>query len=172
MSSLALVFKLFSATTVPATQVDPLLTFVREIGLQVREASLKGHTTFLPGLLIDQGVLVIDRKRLLYPGDILHEAGHIAVTVATERHLLTANVTEHHPEKEGEELAVLAWSYAASVALQLPPEVVFHPAGYKSQSEWLINNFQTGQNIGLPLLVWMGLTTHDTFPRMTRWLRE
>ncbi|TGE25563.1 hypothetical protein E5K00_10355 [Hymenobacter aquaticus] len=162
----------FTPPAALATQIDPLLTFVRAIGLEVREASLEGQKTFLPGLLIDRGALVVDRQRLLYPGDILHEAGHIAVTPAAERPRLLDNVTENHPEKEGDEMAVLCWSYAASRALDLPPEVVFHPHGYKNESQWLIDNFQSGQNIGLPLLVWMGLTTTDAFPRMTRWLRQ
>ncbi|UOQ55240.1 hypothetical protein [Hymenobacter cellulosivorans] len=159
------------AAAAPAAQIDPLLTFVRDIGLEVREASLKGQNTFLPGLLIDRGTLVVDRKRLLYPGDILHEAGHIAVTSAAERHLLMDNVTENNPEKEGEELSVLAWSYAAVQTLGLPAEVVFHPHGYKNQSAWLIEHFSTGGTMGLPLLVWMGLTTTAAFPRMERWLR-
>ncbi|WP_245882572.1 hypothetical protein [Hymenobacter chitinivorans] len=155
-----------------AAQIDPLLTFVRAIGLEVREASLEGQQTFLPGLLIDRGTLVVDRQRLLFPGDILHEAGHIAVTPAAERHLVTANITENKPEKEGDELAVLIWTYAAARALNLPPEVVFHPHGYKSQSAWLIEHFSTGGTMGLPLLIWMGLTTAATFPVMSRWLRE
>ncbi|MCB2377591.1 hypothetical protein LGH70_08355 [Hymenobacter sp. BT635] len=160
------------ATPAATDQIDPLVAFVRSIGLEVKEASLQGQATFLPGLLIDQGTLLLDRESLLYPGDILHEAGHIALTPAAERHLLSANITENHPEKEGEELGVLAWTYAASRALGLPPEVVFHPAGYLDQSAWLIETFQSGRNIGLPLLVWMQLTTTDTFPRMARWLRE
>jgi hypothetical protein len=116
--------------------------------------------------------LVIDQQQLLYPGDVLHEAGHIAVTTAAERPLLSGNITENNPEKEGEELAVLLWTYAACQALGLPAEVVFHPAGYKGQSEWLITNFEQGNYIGLPLLAWMGLTTSNTFPAMKRWLRE
>ncbi|KAA9332325.1 hypothetical protein F0P96_12670 [Hymenobacter busanensis] len=156
---------------IPAAPINTLLTFVRAIGVEVREASLAGTATFLPGLLIDAGQLVIDRSRLLHPGDILHEAGHIAVTPAADRPRLGGNITAGHPEKEGEELAVLAWSFAASQALQLPPEVVFHPDGYKGQSAWLIENYERGHYLGLPLLAWMGLTTADSFPRMTRWLR-
>ncbi|QNH63459.1 hypothetical protein [Hymenobacter sediminicola] len=165
-------FRLFSSKpkAAPAAQIDPLLAFVREIGLEVREATLK-QPTFLPGLLLERGALVVDRRRLLYPGDILHEAGHLAVTTAAERPAVGGNVTEHHPEKEGEEMAVLAWSYAAALALDLPAAVVFHPDGYKGQSEWLISSFTGGQYIGLPLLVWMGLTTTGGFPRMERWLR-
>ncbi|RSK44176.1 hypothetical protein [Hymenobacter perfusus] len=152
------------------TQTDTLIEFVRGLGLTVHEASLV-QPTFLPGLLIARGQLVVDRERLLYPGDILHEAGHLAVTPAAERPTVGGNITENHPEKEGEELAVLAWSYAAGWALGLPTNVVFHPAGYKGQSEWLTELFDSGQYLGLPLLAWMGLTSAADFPRMHRWLR-
>lgn len=155
----------------PAYYLDQMLEFLAGIGLPVRETAFE-KTGFLPGLLIENGELLLDRTRLLYPGDVLHEAGHIAVTVAAERPLLGANVTENHPEKEGEELAVLLWTYAACQALAIPPAVVFHPAGYKDQSEWLIENFESGQYMGLPLLVWMDMTTTEGFPQMTRWLRE
>jgi len=158
-------------TIIPADYLDRMLKFLTSIGLPVRETSFE-KTGFLPGLLIDKGELLLDRARLLYPGDVLHEAGHIAVTVAAERPLLGANVTENHPEKEGEELAVLLWTYAACQYLDIPPVVVFHPEGYKGQSEWLIKSFTTGQYIGLPLLVWMGMTTTEGFPTMTHWLRE
>jgi len=155
----------------PADYLDRVLGFLASVGLSVRETSFE-KTGFLPGLLIEKGELLLDRACLLYPGDVLHEAGHIAVTTAAERPLLGANVTENHPEKDGDELAVLLWTYAACRHLGIPPVVVFHPEGYKGQSTWLINTFTNGQYIGLPLLVWMGLTTTDGFPTMTRWLRK
>ncbi len=160
-----------STALVPADYLDRMLEFIASIGLPVRETSFE-KTGFLPGLLIEKGELLLDRARLLYPGDVLHEAGHIAVTVAAERPLLGANVTENQPEKEGDELAVLLWTYAACRHLAIPPEVVFHPEGYKGQSEWLTKSFSDGQYLGLPLLMWMGLTTAEGFPTMTRWLRE
>jgi len=66
----------------------------------------------------------------------------------------------------------MLWSYAAAQAIGVPPEIVFHPAGYRGGSQWILDNFRQGSYLGLPLLVWMGLTTHEDFPRMTRWLRE
>ncbi|WP_151088587.1 hypothetical protein [Hymenobacter baengnokdamensis] len=155
----------------PAHYLDQILAFLAAIGLPVREAPLE-KPGFLPGLLIEKGELWLDRTRLLYPGDVLHEAGHLAVTRAAERPLLQANVTENHPEKDGEELAVLLWTYAACLKLEIPPAVVFHPAGYKGQSEWLLQLFASGQYMGLPLLVWMEMTTTEGFPVMIRWLRE
>lgn len=151
--------------------VDRLVNFVRSTGLTVREEPLSA-ATFLPGLLLEAGQLIMDRRRLLYPGDILHEAGHLAVTGAAERSTVGGNVTEHNPEKEGEEMAVHCWCYAACVALGLPAEVVFHPAGYKGAASWLVDNFQQGTYVGLPLLVWMGLTTTASYPAMTQWLRD
>ncbi|WP_230687913.1 hypothetical protein [Hymenobacter ruricola] len=145
--------------------------FLTEIGIETRETTL-AEDTFLPGLLIDRGQLLIDPARLLYPGDVLHEAGHLAVTAAAERTLLHGNITENNPEKEGEELAAMLWSYAACQELGLPAEVVFHPHGYKGQNDWILTNYRAGAYVGLPLLVWMGLTTTDAFPKLTRWLRE
>jgi hypothetical protein len=154
-----------------AAYLSPILRFLADIGISVEETTLPDDT-FLPGILIHAGRLLIDRQRLLYPGDVVHEAGHIAVTRAAERPTLGGNVTENNPEKEGDELAVHLWAYAACLAMDLPAEVVFHPDGYRNQSTWLINIFRTGQNMGLPLLVWMGLSTNEEYPRMTRWLRE
>ncbi len=154
----------------PAAYLPQMLAFLADIGITVREAPID-KPSFLPGILIEGDVLTIDRTQLLYPGDVLHEAGHIAVTVAAERHALQANVTENHPEKEGEEMAVLLWTYAVCQKLGIPEEVVFHPDGYKGSSDWLLSSFRSGSYIGLPLLVWMGMTTTEGFPQMTRWLR-
>lgn len=148
--------------------------FLAGIGIPTREAELPADT-FLPGILIDSGGLLIDPARLLYPGDLLHEAGHLAVTPAAERAQLSGNVMADKPEQQGtdgDEIVAMLWSYAASRAIGMPPEIVFHPAGYRNASNWMLDNFRQGNYPGLPLLVWMGLTTTDGFPHMTRWLRE
>lgn len=106
-----------------------------------------------------------------HPGDVLHEAGHLALTPAAERASLHGNVAESQPERAGDELAVMLWSYAACRALELPPEVVFHPTGYHGQSAWILDNYRQHRFVGLPLLASMGLTTPEAFPGMTRWVR-
>ena len=73
---------------------------------------------------------------------------------------------------DGDEIVAMLWSYAACQAIGIPPEVVFHSHGYKGSSDWILGNFRQGIYPGLPLLVWMGLTTTAGFPTMTRWLRE
>ena len=64
-----------------ATAAEPLgiiVAFLEEIGLPVRFRDLD-EAGFLPGITVEAGGLNVDREKLLYPGDLLHEAGHLAV---------------------------------------------------------------------------------------------
>lgn len=144
--------------------------FLQKIGIETRETTL-GACTFLPGVEIKNGVLLYDPEKLLYPGDLLHEAGHIALTPACQRPRLCGNVTDTDPQREGDEIAVMLWTYAAAREMDIPLEIVFHEHGYKDQSDWLMETYAKGNYIGLPLLKWMGLAD-DRFPAMQKWLRD
>ena len=151
-----------------------ILTFLHEIGLVVEERTLE-EATFLPGILVEKGALVIDRAKLRYPGDLLHEAGHVAVAEPSRRSELNADLQSD----DGEEMAAIAWSYAAAQHIGIDPSVVFHPHGYKGGSASLLANFQAGRYMGVPLLQWYGLTWENenedgtaVYPCMRRWLRE
>ncbi|MCW3104201.1 MAG: hypothetical protein JWO09_2641 [Bacteroidetes bacterium] len=160
-----------TTTTEKDALINRLVEFISSVGIDVQEG-LTGDVTFVPGLDIQNGTLIFDRKKLLYPGDLLHEAGHIAVTTAAERKLLHGNVTGGMTEKEGEEMAAMLWSYAAAVKLGISPAVVFHPNGYKGDSLWLLDNYSKNVFIGIPLITWMGMTTKEQFPIMKKWLRD
>ena len=153
---------------------DRLAGFVRDVGIAVEAATLP-DATLLPGLDIRGGVVRIDADRLLYPGDILHEAGHVAVSDPASRHSPEFSSTDG-----GEEMAAIAWSYAAACRLGVAPDVVFHPQGYKGGAEALVENFTSGRYIGVPLLQRWGMTLElrmaeaqgvAPYPHMLRWLR-
>lgn len=58
--------------------------------------------------------------------------------------------------------------------MEIKPEVVFHPHGYRNESDWFIEQFNSGNLMGLPLLEWMGLcdgVNDKGFPNMVKWLR-
>jgi hypothetical protein len=152
---------------------EKLAGFVRGVGIDVHAASLS-EPTFLPGLDIRNGAVLVDEHRLSYPGDILHEAGHVAVADPAVR-----NEPRLSPDG-GDEMAAIAWSYAAARRLGIAVEIVFHPGGYKGSSPALIENFGAGRYIGVPLLQFYGMTVEprfaaargvDPFPHMLRWLR-
>ena len=92
----------------------------------------------MPGLSIRNGCLIIDPEKLLYPGDILHEAGHIAVVPAEMRQALNDDVTNTQFD-EGCEMAAIAWSYAACRYLSIDPHIVFHEHGYKRPERFNCN---------------------------------
>jgi len=154
------------------------IQFIESIGIKIVEKELD-DTTFLPGLMLGNNIIYIDYKKLKYPGDILHEAGHIAVSLAQERKMIgTAEMPDSWPT-QGDEIAAILWSYAALRHLELPTEFVFHPNGYKNSSGWFIENFNNGNYMGLPLLQWykMAYSNEDilngkpAFPAMQHWKR-
>ncbi|HWP45220.1 MAG TPA: hypothetical protein VNO14_18400 [Blastocatellia bacterium] len=151
-----------------------IITFLLEVGFDIKFASLS-HQTFLPGITADRGTILIDEAKLLYPGDLLHEAGHLAVIPAEKRKRASGSLGK----KASEEMMAIAWSYAASVHLGLEPEVVFHDGGYRGWSESLIENFTKGRYVGVSMLEWIGLTADkkraremgiSPYPEMIKWM--
>ena len=151
-----------------------ILSFLDEVGIEYELTPLPGES-FLPGISIGNGRLLIDVAQLKHPGDVLHEAGHIAVELPEDRPKLSGNVEEHKPNAAKLEIGVILWTWAAIVYLDLDPAIVFHEEGYRGASTWYIEQFSQGNYIGLPLLKWMGLTggpqSLEPFPHMTQWLR-
>ena len=148
-----------------------MLAFLGEIGIAVAFAAVQHG--FLPGVAVRGGAVVVDPDRLQWPGDLLHEAGHIAVTAPERRSTLDAV-----PDDPGEEMATIAWCWAAGKAIGLAPEIVFHN-GYKGGGPHLVAQFSKGCDIGVPMLSWFELTGgwkpaepgRATYPAMDRWLR-
>jgi hypothetical protein len=170
---------IITMTSIPTTEkeqlIDLICHFICQRGMVVAEG-ITASDTFFPGIAIKNGELIIDRQQLLYPGDLLHEAGHIAVAPPEDRCKLNDNVTSERPGSEGEEMSVMLWTYAACLELGISPTVVFHAEGYKGDSQWIVDQYKAGNFIGLPLLVWMGLAKDATapggFPTMLKWMRE
>lgn len=153
-----------------------IVEFLRGIGLEV-EMSTIDEPTVLPGIVIIAGKLIIDEAKLLYPGDLLHEGGHLALLTANERALADGRL----PGDGGSEMGAIAWSYAAARHIGIAPEIVFHEQGYRDGSNSLLENFREGRYLAVPLLQWMGLTLDEAgsteadippYPHMIRWLRD
>jgi hypothetical protein len=153
--------------------------FIAGIGLTVRPCPID-ESTFLPGIKLESGAILVDECKLAYPGDLLHEAGHIAVAPPDKRQELAGGIELPESESGGYEMAAIAWSYAALCHLGLDASVVFHPDGYKGASESLIENFSKGHYFGVPVLQWLDMTLDDEqakktgrkpYPNMIKWVR-
>ena len=162
-----------AASTFADPLTERLVAFVRGIGVDVRTATLP-EKTVLPGLDIRHGAILVDETRVTHPGDILHEAGHLAVADPAERNAPTLSPSA------GDEMTSIAWSYAALRHLALDPAIVFHADGYKGEAAAIIENFTAGRYFGVPVLQLYGMAveprraaeTHaEPYPHMLRWLR-
>jgi len=157
---------------VTAALTPRIVAFVESIGISVCVGDVPDDS-FMPGVTVQDGGIVFNPGRLSHPGDLLHETGHIAVAdPATRATLCTVS------SDPGEEMAAIAWSYAALAAIGIDPAVVFHADGYQGGSDAIIANFGNGQYFGVPLLQWFGMVDADPadarrscYPVMRRWLR-
>lgn len=155
--------------------MDAIVAFLVEIGIPVRTAAVTGPTA-VPGIAIADGGLVVDPDAPRHDGDLLHEAGHLALLPPSQRAVAGGVLP---PEAGGLELGAICWSVAAAHHLALDLDVVFHPEGYRGDSAWLVETYGAGTYPGLPLLVWAGLAWapgteppgERPFPAMRRWLR-
>ncbi|CAN5838262.1 hypothetical protein BH11BAC7_BH11BAC7_27720 [soil metagenome] len=149
--------------------ISRIFSFLDKIGIQYEESKIEG-SSFMPGMIIRNGKLIVDIETLKYPGDLLHEAGHIAVSHPEKRNKMNGEIAK---ENAGEEIAALLWSYMAARETGIPAEVVFHPDGYKGDSEWLLENFKNKMFIGYPLLNWMKIfEKKDGELKVISWLRN
>ncbi|MBW8683330.1 hypothetical protein [Chitinophaga rhizophila] len=154
------------------------ITFLNDIGIQTSYRTID-HESFLPGLLIENGSIVIDKEVLQYPGDILHEAGHIAVVPSKERKHLTEGAIIKRRNREAEEVMAIAWSYAACIYLKIDPSYVFHQDGYRGGSISIIDSCNKNEYMGMLMLQSVGMAAEAkqsadnlSYPHMEKWLRE
>jgi hypothetical protein len=160
---------------------DPVLsrmaTFLGGMGIDMRPGVINEESLFR-GSLISHGSLIIDESLLYAPGDALHEAAHIALA-PPERRWSDSGYLKG--ADKGEELATIAWSWAALLELDLSPSEIFHDKAYKrGDSTMIIDCAGRGIYIGLPLLqAWemafdernASLRGVKPFPHMVKWLR-
>jgi hypothetical protein len=156
------------------------ISFLQSLGIPVHFLPLPDDC-FLPGISIINGEIIVDMEKLKYPGDILHEAGHIAIVPQAERHLLNAESIAAREQREAEEMMAIAWSYAACVHLGIDASFVFHDSGYKNGGSNIAENFRQGHYFGVPMLQWVGMTYERTdnsesnraiYPAMHKWMRD
>lgn len=157
-----------------------IIDFLREIGLIVQLCDVP-QDSFLPGVRIRQGGLQVDLARLRWPGDLLHEAGHLAVVPSGLRGSLDDALQEMPAVPHGGEIEATAWAWAANRYLGLDSSVLFHDGGYHGHAAGLRMNFELGVYLGASGLASAGMafiaghadTPVDaaSYPQMRLWLR-
>jgi hypothetical protein len=158
--------------------IDKITHFLEYAGIKFEFRSIESGN-FLPGLKLENGALIIDKEKLLYPGDILHEAGHLAGMPPHVRE----SISNPLPDTDlfrGNEMFAMGWSYAACKYIGIDPAIVFHEDGYRGASDIILSDYESGIHLGLNLMQWLGMSYDKKmaaernvlpYPNMIRWLR-
>jgi hypothetical protein len=159
---------------------EKIARFLNGIGIEIVPADLPDET-FLPGIKVENGKLRVDEARLKYPGDLLHEAGHLALAAGDVRPALSGEVIIPGEDPDEIEVAATAWAFAAATFLAVEPRILFHEGGYQGKSESLILTYSTGVYPGVFSLQRFGLTVAGKaadeagvapYPYMLKWVRD
>ena len=159
---------------------NQIANFLIDIGIDVVPTTLDNQS-FLPGIQVKDGKLLVDESKLTYPGDLLHEAGHLAVAPATIRNTLSGEVIIPGADMDSIEVQVTAWAFAAVRHLDIDPKVLFHEGGYRGKSRKLILTYSLGVYPGVFGLQQLDLTAAgslasdlgvEPYPHMLKWLRD
>jgi hypothetical protein len=161
----------------PGGLLGVIVDFLRSVGFAVRFAPLP-EMPGLPGIAAEGEEILVDPDALAGAGDLLHEAGHLAVMSPKRRREARGRFNS----SMAEEMMAQAWSYAAALHLGIDPAFVFHEHGYGSHGGgWLADSFAKGGTPGVPGLCWLGLTSHkcggheipgSVYPAMIAWINE
>ncbi|MCW2957245.1 MAG: hypothetical protein JWP18_48 [Solirubrobacterales bacterium] len=155
---------------------ERIVAFLQDVGIPAPVADLPDpDACFLPGVRVHDGQVLHDPARLTWPGDLLHEAGHLALLPPAQRRRLDEDVALPGVDMLALEAGAMAWSYAAALHLDIDPAVVFHEGGYRGRARSLLLQLRLGVVPGLHVLIDAGLTSRATaaeggYPAMQRWL--
>jgi hypothetical protein len=149
----------------------------------------------VPNILLQNGKLIIDPIRSL-PGDILHEAGHLAIFPKRLRKYCSNNTISYGDEMdrvlkehnidptEDEENALMycyddqapqAWQFAANIHLNLPSDTGFGIRFAEGSGKDVHDSIQVsighplGHRTSVSLYYLKMIESKQAFPKMLRW---
>ena len=171
-------------------------TFLQGLGFTVRQDSRASG--FLAGVEINNGQLIVERFDDDIAGELLHEAGHLAVLPSPFRNRASgdlgdviqrmsdwidqnrATVSPDDPLiraiLQSGECEAVAWSYAAATAIGIDTRIPFI-RGFDGEGPALHDQVASGYYFGVHGLAAGGMTdlprarAVSPYPRMKRWLQ-
>ncbi|RYZ92823.1 MAG: hypothetical protein EOP06_03090 [Proteobacteria bacterium] len=170
------------------------IDFLREIGLTVAEAEIEGG--FVPHVRIFKGTLLVDPRALV--SDLLHEAGHLAITPSRYRHLMDGDLRpgiiemirlygleDDEPDSklyravvQASDDGATAWAFAAGVKLQIPHDEIISGDQYGGDGETIRACLAANAYIGINGLSFAGFCSSNRFgklpvyPNLAFWTQE
>ena len=151
--------------------VRACISFVQGIGLEVvtRDSGVRG---FIEGVRVRAGVLHVGLDTV-FPGDVLHEAAHLALIPLRFRHLADGDLRDvnkamrnyveahgeglmRHPEDplcravlQADEQEAAAWQYAAALKVGLPDVWLFPDDAFEGNGKAVLQYLKLKRHMGI-----------------------
>lgn len=173
-----------------ATWSIKIIDFLREIGIPVavdKSEEEISDKSFLPDIRVSNGGLIVNSDKV-FPGDLLHEAGHLAVIPQHFRHLADKRLRDvfetmrdflfEYEQNLGigeedlltrgiahsEESEATAWQYAAAQAIGLPDKWLFPKDSYNGLAHETLAELKASVYFGIDGLHLAGWTSIGNTP--------
>jgi hypothetical protein len=175
--------------SVDALHLEAAFTFCKAIGIPIEWKA--GVSGFVPGIRIEQGVILVDRGAK--PGDLLHEAAHLAIMPSSFRSKASTNLhqafksmmdclNEHDPESaiaiaimQCGDTEATAWSWAAGKACGIPDELIITDSSYDGVGAEIRTMLSLKGYLGINGLSRAGFCRvrgDNAFPHMNKWMQD
>ena len=175
---------------------DAVEAFLHDIGIAIHPVDDLLLDEFIPGVRIVKGEILYSKKTPISFGDILHEAGHVAIIPDIFRMQIDGDVDrclepiidewfEKNPDSFGEtenlvsrallqcgDAEATAWSFAAARHIGLPTAELYPAASYDGEWPAIEIMLREGMHFGINGLAAAGMTRQRAFPEMTRWTQS
>ena len=170
---------------------NKVINFLNSIGIP----TIKGYVpimSFLPGILIKQGTLIYNGKATL--GDMLHEAGHLAIVPGKYRKFMSGKLDRsikriYRMAKASDELdnpdapiarqlmqasesEATAWAWAVGKFLNIAEEEIILDNTYEGKGANERAKLSANCHFGINGLRASGMVESvKTYPKLTRWVQ-
>lgn len=178
-----------SASQIQDVEIEKSCLFLSRIGIQL-SFTCETPASFVPGVWINNEQIYCNCEQLRCVGDLLHEAGHLAVTPQEMRARwlpggfdfhgiedlspLLKDGTENplsHRLINGDEQAAITWSYAAAIEIGIDVYDMHLDTDFDGEWEPTVLSLQLKCHAGVNNLQRIKMTTKQIFPKMLRWLQ-
>lgn len=159
------------------------IAFVNDIGIATQ--FVEKTSGFVDGISIESGSLKVDKSANV--GDLLHEAGHLAIIPANLRHYAGGDLDESFevifnvisgvdPEHaimravlQASDVEATAWAWAAGKHLDIDEEDIIKNSSYDGDGESIRLMLRTKNYFGINGLNASGMTDAKQYPAMKKW---
>lgn len=180
-----------------APNLSDVMSFLRSIGLEV--FVVPGSTSFVPGVRVSHGTLEVDPDCLI--SNLLHEAGHVAITPARYRALMDGNFMTgmrtmvedamgnfldidsplYRAVIQCSDPEATAWAWAAGMKIGVPREVIILDDQYEGAGASIRQMLSICQYTGIHGLANAGLCRirdhsckegEQPYPALLKWTQD